>query len=199
MKHFSNNSLVFIAFIANLWCISIPFNIDFGWESIQKNNILIETINYGDYQFCKAKTELKFSKDEIIQILEDKLNYPTIFKRITLCKELGNGLVYMQLDMPFPFSSRDFIIQYTKEELDNILYYEFNTPKNHLVPLEDGFIRLINYAGGWIIKPLNDNETEVTYIWNGELLGDFPKWALSRAWKEQGNEVLNWLEEALSK
>jgi hypothetical protein len=34
-------------------------------------------------------------------------------------------------------------------------------------------------------------------MWNGELLGDFPDWALTRAWIEQGNEVMTWIEEAL--
>jgi hypothetical protein len=44
---------------------------------------------------------------------------------------------------------------------------------------------------------LNNKQTEVTYIWNGELLGDFPDWALKEAWTKQGNEVLTWLQESL--
>ena len=42
-------------------------------------------------------------------------------------------------------------------------------------------------------------ETELIYTWNGELLGDFPNFALTRAWQEQGNEVMGWLKEALNK
>jgi hypothetical protein len=34
-------------------------------------------------------------------------------------------------------------------------------------------------------------------MWNGELLGDFPTWGLSRAWVEQGNEMMEWLNDAL--
>ena len=34
---------------------------------------------------------------------------------------------------------------------------------------------------------------------NGELLGNFPDFALHRAWITQGTEVLNWLDQALSK
>jgi hypothetical protein len=44
---------------------------------------------------------------------------------------------------------------------------------------------------------LDDKNTEVTYTWNGELLGDFPNWALTRAWETQGEEVLTWLKDAL--
>jgi len=38
----------------------------------------------------------------------------------------------------------------------------------------------------------------VIYAWNGELLGNFPEFGLSKAWITQGTEVLNWLDEALS-
>ena len=41
--------------------------------------------------------------------------------------------------------------------------------------------------------------TQVTYIWNGELLGKFPKSRLKDAWLEQGTEVLTWLYEYLRK
>ena len=62
--------------------------------------------------------------------------------------------------------------------------------------MHEDYIRLINAAGEWRLHSLNESHTEVTYIWNGELLGDFPNWALTRAWETQGNEVLNWLNEA---
>ena len=40
---------------------------------------------------------------------------------------------------------------------------------------------------------MENGKTQIQYIWNGELLGDFPSWALKIAWKEQGVEVLAWL------
>ncbi len=39
--------------------------------------------------------------------------------------------------------------------------------------------------------------TLVSYTWNGELLGDFPKFALERAWETQGNEIIHWIADAL--
>ena len=56
----------------------------------------------------------------------------------------------------------------------------------------------VKLAGEWLIKPISNNETAIAYTWNGELLGDFPSWALPRAWKTQGNEIIDWLNEALS-
>ena len=55
----------------------------------------------------------------------------------------------------------------------------------------------MNAAGKWKLVPKNKNETSVSYIWNGELLGDFPSFALERAWKTQGNEIIHWLNDAL--
>ena len=60
-------------------------------------------------------------------------------------------------------------------------------------------MRLIRASGEWKLSPLDSNQTEITYTWNGELLGDFPDWALTRAWEQQGIEVINWLREAIEK
>ena len=61
------------------------------------------------------------------------------------------------------------------------------------IPVEKGYVRLHRAAGKWKISTLKDGKTQIEYIWNGELLGDFPSWGLKTAWKEQGSEVLNWL------
>ena len=61
------------------------------------------------------------------------------------------------------------------------------------------YVRLVNSIGEWRITHLESNKTEITYTWNGELLGDFPDWALSRAWKQQGLEVITWIQEAVNK
>ena len=44
---------------------------------------------------------------------------------------------------------------------------------------------------------LGSNKTEVTYIWNGELLGNFPDIGLNKAWSIWGKEIFDWLNEAL--
>jgi hypothetical protein len=60
-------------------------------------------------------------------------------------------------------------------------------------------VRLPNAAGIWILTALEPNKTKVIYAWNGELLGNFPNFGLTRAWVTQGTEVLNWLDEELTK
>ena len=75
--------------------------------------------------------------------------------------------------------------------------YQFSSYESREVPIYDDYVRLINASGAWQIKSINDNLTEVTYIWNGDMEGNFPSWGLKNVWVKQGNEVLSNLKEAL--
>ncbi len=170
-----------------------------NWNVLQDKKIWIGWAEEGDIPWCKAQTTFPFSMDKIAEILEDKANYPNVFKRIEATTILEPEIVHIMLDMPFPITSRDYIVKYTTHFVDNDLCYQFRAVNHEKASPTKSYIRLVNAAGEWRLSPLKNNETQVTYTWNGELLGDFPNWALPRAWKTQGNEVLNWLLEATDK
>ena len=134
----------------------------------------------------------------ISNIIENIENYPNVFKRITTAKILDDDIAYLMLDMPFPFSGRDYIIQFIKDKSETDWVFSFKAVTHVDAPPNKRSVRLINAAGAWLIRPISNNETAVTYTWNGELLGDFPSWALPKAWKTQGNEIIEWLGEALN-
>ena len=102
------------------------------------------------------------------------------------------------LDMPFPFSGRDYVIKYSSEKDENIWKFSFYAVDHPEGTLKPGVVRLDNAAGIWILKGLPNNKTMVTYAWHGELLGNFPDFGLNKAWITQGTEVLTWLDKALS-
>ncbi len=170
-----------------------------NWNVLQDKKIWIGWAEEGDVPWCKAQTTFPFSMDKIAEILEDKANYPNVFKRIETTRMLEPEIVHIMLDMPFPIASRDYIVKYTTHLTGNDLLYQFRAVNHEKATLMRSYIRLVNAAGEWRLSPVNNNETKVIYTWNGELLGDFPDWALPRAWKTQGNEVLNWLLEATDK
>ena len=170
-----------------------------NWNVLQDKKIWIGWAEEGDVPWCKAQTTFPFSMHKIAEILEDKANYPNVFKRIETTIMLEPEIVHIMLDMPFPIASRDYIVKYITHFDGNDLLYQFRSVTHENIPLSNSHIRLVNAAGEWRLSPLKNNQTQVTYTWNGELLGDFPNWALSRAWKTQGNEVLNWLLEATDK
>ena len=101
--------------------------------------------------------------------------------------------------MPFPFDDRDYIVKYTIENSENHWVFSFTSVKHPNGPLDSNNVRLHNAAGIWILTVLESNKTKVVYAWNGELLGRFPDFGLSRAWVTQGTEVLNWLNKSLKK
>ena len=167
------------------------------WEILQDNPVLIDWLDDGKFQWCRATTTISAPIEEVQEIIEDKENYPKVFKRIEKTTVLPDDIVHIILDMPFPFYGRDYIVRYTQHQEENDIIYRFTSVEDFGIPIHEDYVRLIHAAGEWRLHSLNDSSTEVTYIWNGELLGDFPDWALTRAWKTQGDEVLNWLKEAV--
>ena len=162
----------------------IEFPISIGWISIDNTH------------WCKANSIISAPLNQIQEILEDKKNYPNIFKRIEKITIISEDIVHIILDLPFPFYGRDYIIKYTEFQKNYDIIYEFNPVKDSGIPIYKDYVRLINASGQWRLNPIDNNKTEIIYIWNGELLGDFPDWALTTAWETQGKEVIAWIKEA---
>ena len=170
-----------------------------GWESLQSGAVSISWRTYDNFPISKAETVLDHSIDRISKAIQDLDHYPDIFDRVTKTNRLETDVVQIVLDMPFPFDGRDYIVKYKIENLDDRWVFVFTAvdhPKGILYP---DHVRLPNAAGIWILTELEPNKTKVQYAWNGELLGNFPDFGLTRAWVTQGTEVLNWLDEELTK
>ena len=169
-----------------------------NWNLLKDNSIKIESRIYKGYPISKAETILEHDIKDVASIIKDLDNYPKIFERVTNTNRLGENIVHIILDMPFPFDGRDYIVEYEIIEKVDSWVFSFSAQKNKRNPKIDGHIRLPNAAGVWILNKTSDNSTKVTYAWNGELLGSFPDFGLERAWIQQGSEVLGWLNQALS-
>ena len=165
----------------------------FNWKTLQKGPATIEYLEKDGIQWCRAYMEFDYSLANISIILEDKANYPKVFDRITETIMHTEDIVHIKLDMPFPWAGRDYIVKYTENSFDNVKEYSWMHYDDLNIAVEEDYVRLIRAAGKWKLIQLSNDKTQVEYIWNGELLGDFPSWALKIAWKEQGNEVLTWL------
>ncbi len=167
------------------------------WNIIQKNEIQIRWTTYDGYPICQATSVLPFSIESISSIIEDVSNYPKVFKRIHKTNILEKDIIHVMLDMPFLLSDRDYVIKYKKYKTPDNWEFTFSPVKHINAPLDKKYVRLVNAAGKWKLISKDDNQTLVSYTWNGELLGDFPNFALERAWKTQGNEIIHWINDAL--
>jgi len=169
-----------------------------NWIVLQNDATWIGWTDHSGFPVCQTRATFPYPMKKISNIIEDIENYPNVFKRITMARILDDDIAHVVLDMPFPFSSRDYIIQFVMDKSHTYWIFNFKAVTHNDAPVNDKYVRLLNAAGEWLIKPISNNETAVAYTWNGELLGDFPSWALPRAWKTQGNEIIDWLNEALS-
>ena len=167
-----------------------------NWNTLQQDPIKIEWQEYHGFPVSKAEMIFDHDINTIASVIEDINNYPKIFKRVTKTRQIQSNIVQIIVDMPFPFSGRDYIIKYSTEKDKGRWVFSFTSVNLDIKPEED-HIRLPNAAGVWMLNTIGDKKTKVTYTWNGELLGNFPDFGLERAWITQGTEVLTWLNEYL--
>ena len=167
------------------------------WEIIQETDVNLKWTNQNGFPVVRATAKMPFPIDSISKIIEDVKNYPNVFKRIQEVQILDKNIIHIMLDMPFLLSDRDYVIQYSKNKSKATWKFSFNAIDHEGAPVTEKYIRLVNTFGEWKLSPTNENETLLVYTWNGELLGDFPEFALKRAWKTQGNEIIHWIKDAL--
>ena len=193
MNRFKIYILILCAFLYS--DIEIPdSNLD-GWVVLNDDKIWVGYKDYKGFPWCRSITTLPYSIEKIVPIVDNFENYKNIFVRINDSKKLAEDIVYLKIDMPLFYSDRDYIVQYNSFEKNDTIIYQWQSVD--MIAEYPDIVRLDNAAGEWQLIPVSDNSTMVSYSWNGELLGDFPSFYLTRAWATQGVEILSWLKEEL--
>ena len=182
--------LLISLFLYSLLFSEIP-NSDFdSWNVLQNDNIWIGNFE-DDFPWCKAKIILPFSIEYILPVIEDVNNYHEMLHSVIFSTKDKNNIAHIRIDYPFPFTDREYIVKFERLIDNKDVVYAFSTNPDLNKTTDPNYIRLVNAKGEWRMSPIKDNVTEVSYLWNGELRGDFPGWALSKAWVKHGNEVLD--------
>ena len=191
---------IFISFIYPSEILeSLPSSL-YEWELLEDGKIIVWNSNEkADIPWSRARALYPFSTDEIYSALKDLSNYKNIFDRVTESKILDDGIVYIRLDMPLFLADRDYTVKYIESGDEENIIFQFFSVKHPDSPDNKGSVTLPRAAGEWVLKKIPGKGTQVTYTWNGELLGNFPSSSLHKAWKEQGTEVLTWLYDFLKK
>lgn len=188
--------LLISLFLYSLLFSEIP-NSDFdSWNVLQNDNIWIGNFE-DDFPWCKAKIILPFSIEDILPVIEDVNNYHEMLHSVVFSTKDKNNIAHIRIDYPFPFTDREYIVKFERLIDNKDVVYAFSTNPDLNKTTDPNYIRLVNAKGEWRMSPIKDNLTEVSYLWNGELRGDFPDWALSKAWVKHGNEVLDNLADKL--
>ncbi len=166
-----------------------------GWELLESNEVTVSYQYIDNIPYCKASTIYNIPSHKIKNTIEDLDKYAEIFKRMKFCNHLTEDIVHIQIDLPFPFYDRDYIVKHNHFKIDDSEYYMYTATTEKSVPLDKNSVRLYNASGIWKIDEIDVYTTKLTYTWNGELKGNIPNWALNTAWSMQGKEILNWIKE----
>ena len=178
--------------------LAIPPQLD-SWEVLDEEPIWIGHLQADNNYWCRSIAQIPGPINEVEALLGDFVNYPEIMDRVSETRIYAPNIVQIVLDMPFPLAHRDYVVQFERKQEEDTVLFDFRSVLHPQAEKVKGSVRLPRAEGQWKLRPLTPSSTEVTYTWNGEILGDFPNWALTRAWATQGAEVMNWLTAALNK
>jgi len=197
MNKFNIGILVLCSFLYS--GIQIPQSDLNDWTILNNKETWVGYRNYQGFPWCRSISDIPFSIDEIILIVDNFENYSNVFLRINDSKKIEKDIIYLKIDMPLFFVDRDYVVRYDSFKENDTITYQWKSLQHVDVPIYDGIVRLPNAAGEWRLTPINDSLTTVSYSWNGQLLGSFPSFYLTEAWSTQGLEIISWLKEELEK
>tara|TARA_Y100000590_G_C15524754_1_gene940815 strand:+ start:345 stop:938 length:594 start_codon:yes stop_codon:yes gene_type:complete len=191
MKH-----LLINIFLFSLIFSQMPLKEFSDWNILQDDEIWVG-YTQRDFPWCKSSIILPYSLNEILLIIENVDDYHKILDSVIYSTKDENDIAHIRINYPFPFTDREYIVKFNKIIDNKDIVYEFSTNSNLNTNLDENYVRLINAKGEWRLSPIDNNLIEVSYLWNGELRGDFPSWSLSKAWIKHANEVLGNLKTKL--
>jgi hypothetical protein len=168
-----------------------------NWQVLADGDVKVSHTTARGLPWAKAETEMSGTMTQLVNLLKDFQGYPGFMDRVFETRVYEENVVHIILDMPFPLAHRDYVVKYTRGSDGDAVVFDFVAVEHPSATDVEGSVRLPRAEGQWRLEPISASKTKVTYIWNGELLGDFPDWALTKAWVTQGGEVLGWLENAL--
>ena len=169
-----------------------------NWEVLSEQPVLIKVLK-SDYPHCHTELIIDESINDILRVIEDVNNYKLFFDSINISDINDKREVRLGIDMPFPFSNRDYTVKFNRLDEKNKVSYLYDSIIADDFPEDRSYIRLILARGGWILSKIEDKKTLVVYKWNGDMRGNFPQWAYTRAWIKQGNEIILNLEQEVKR
>ena len=149
--------------------------------------------------WCESTFQIECGLTTVEGLLSDFSRYPVTFPRVLSANVLEPDVVHIRVDMPFPLYARDYIAHFRRQKLDNGVRFWWTSVTHTEAPEREDTVRLPNAAGSWTVEQQQVGQSMVHYFWNAEIGLDIPSWALPRARRTQGQEVMYWLQDACNR
>ncbi len=162
---------------------------DATWDLLDSSPVRIECTEVSGQPWCRSVGVIAAPIDQVASAMEDMASQSDVFEAVSQIDVLGDDTYRVVLDFPGMFSDRDYVAHFTKRVEGEARIYAWEPVTHPKAPEVDGIVRLSRMAGEWRLEPAGTG-TKATYLWQAELMGSFPSWALSTARKKAGNEAL---------
>lgn len=129
----------------------------------------------------KASVIINATVDDALNLLRDFENYPSWMYECSegkLLKEISEEeyYVYTITDAPWPVTDRDLIVHVkASEAADGTVTLNMEGAADFIEETK-GLVRVPEFKGAWILKPLKEGQIEVTYKMANHPGGSIPDW-----------------------
>jgi len=159
-----------------------------NWElKTTKKDISIFTRTFPDSRFkaVKVECELDATLSQLVAVILDvntgaQWLYST--KSSVLLKQvsLSELYYYSEVNVPWPFSNRDFIalLKVVQDPHTRIVTVYGPTIPDYL-PVKKDIVRVVRAEGKWIITPVSKNHLKVEYTLRMDPGGNIPAWLIN--------------------
>lgn len=129
--------------------------------------VYLSGVTDSPYQQFRGVSTIKASVRTLVDLQE---NLRVACKWLYACDQMrlvdvegDSTWVYLTTNLPWPTLPRDIILKVTSERLDDGTLVRHLSAEPGKLPEEPGLIRVQHLSGEWVMKPLGERETEVTY------------------------------------
>lgn len=158
-----------------------------NWE-LQKEDdgikVYTSPVEGSDIKAFKAEAIVEGSLSAFVAVLKDIASFPELYTSNMYSELIEQSdtfqLQYSQTKLPWPLADRDGVYANTFRQ-----HYGHKTVTmtvdavQNIRPDEEGFVRINQATGFWMLHPLGDNTIEVTYQMHAEPGGNLPAWVIN--------------------
>ena len=158
----------------------------------EKQGVTVMTYSDGGLNCIRGSGVMHYTPQGIFEAIESEeiaIECDGMLEKQVVLEELAmdTQFTYQKYKAPMFVSSRDFVmLNQMHKDPDGTIYVIAYSTTHSSMPVNKGVVRAELHIGGWILKPIGSNETQVDYISKSDLGGSLPKALLNSIAQKQG-------------
>lgn len=154
-----------------------------NWQLARQQDgidVYLSSVEGSPYQQFRGVTRIKANVRTLTDLQE---NLRVACKWLYACADMrllevdgDTTWVYLSTALPWPAKPRDMVLKVRTERLADDTLVRHLSAEPGRVPVTPGLIRVRRLSGEWIMRPLGERDTEVTYQLRADPAGDVPGW-----------------------